>query len=60
MWDRIEARYKEVKPSWEFKQNKEQICKCWDRIKLQVNNFKDIYTKSRDRSDSGERIKDVI
>ncbi|XP_047947843.1 uncharacterized protein LOC125193933 [Salvia hispanica] len=60
MWDRIEARYNSVKPSWAYKWSKDQLRKCWDRIKLHVNNFKDIYTKFRDKRASGESMEDVI
>ncbi|XP_047948983.1 uncharacterized protein LOC125194805 [Salvia hispanica] len=60
MWDRIAAKYNSAKPSWAYKRNKEQLRKCWDRLKLHVNNYRDIYTKFRDGRDSGESMEDVI
>ncbi|XP_042059323.1 uncharacterized protein LOC121803782 [Salvia splendens] len=60
MWDRIEARYNSIKPSWEYKQTKDQLRKCWDRLKVHVNNFAYIYTKNMDGRGSGESMEDVI
>ena len=59
-WDRIEARYNSVKPSWACKRNKEQLHNCLDRIKLHANNFRDNYTKLRDGRGSSEGMEDVI
>ena len=60
MWDRIEERYNEVKPKWAFKRTKVQLRKCWDRIKLHVNNFCYIYNRNRDGRASGESMEDVL
>ncbi|XP_042039643.1 uncharacterized protein LOC121785325 [Salvia splendens] len=60
MWDRIEARYNEVKPIWEYKRTKVQLRKCWDRNKLHVNNFCYIYNRNKDARGSGESMENVL
>ena len=60
MWDRIEARYNSVKPSWAYKRAKDQLRKFWDRLKVHVNNFCYIYTKNKDGRGSGESMEDII
>ena len=49
-----------VKPKWAYKGNKEQLRKCWERLRVHVNNFRDIYTKLREGRGSGESMEDVL